>query len=171
MTIALSYAQILLQCLEDELDTRPSPPLYRMLRGGDHVSPSRSVTEDECCSGLAWVRIVGTVREDALDFAQPAHSGCRNHTRRTTLELGVARCMPTPPADAMVTADQWNAVVGLMESDHSAMEAAACCFTQDPITEFDVAVQVEEYTPEGPDANCISATLTVSVIYACACGG
>lgn len=169
MTIALTYSQLLLQCLDESLEVAAFPaPAHSMLRGGEAVRPSISISDDECCSGLAWVRIVNVdPRFTRDDFP----SQCVNHLRVATLEMGVARCMPTPDATAMVTADQWNEVVARMESDHSAMEAALCCF-QALGAEITGSPDLYpgQYVPFGPEGRCIGGTLQLTIEHACACG-
>lgn len=172
MTVALTYATLLLSCLDEALDAAATPsapaPRFVMLRGGEAVRPTLSTTDDECCGGLAWVRIATTQPSAAYDQLP---SGCVNHLRRTTLELGVARCFPTPDPSAMVTAEEWTAVVTQMESDHGAMEAALCCF-QGLGSEITGSPDVYPgvYTPAGPEGRCIVGTLLVDIEHACACG-
>lgn len=169
MTNALPIAQTLLACLCEALADRPEPPGVCCLRGGDHVSPMTSTLTDECCNGLGWVRIVGTSRADAFD-STPTGAGCLNHMRVTTLELGVVRCMPTPGPDALVSCDQWSNVVAQMESDHAGMEEAVCCLVAGSGILGDPDIQVQDYVPRGPDANCIGGTLQITVTYGCTCG-
>lgn len=172
MTVALPLAQTLLSCLEDALTV--NPPAQICLRAGEFVNPSASSTDDECCRGLAWVRIVRTdplILRGQEDFA----FGCVNALRTTTLEMGVVRCMPTPGPDAMVTCDQWTAIADQMEADHTSMEAALCCLqtavTSGLVPEIgDVALYPGEYAPRGPDGRCIGATMTITAQHGCACG-
>lgn len=172
MTVALPLAQTLLQCLEDSLTV--NPPAQICLRAGEAVTPQLSTTEDECCSGLAWVRIA-SVSPLVLRGQEDLTFGCVNHMRTTTLEMGVVRCMPTPDADTLVTCDQWTALTAQMEADHTAMEAALCCLrgvvtggTVPAIT--DIALYPGEYEPRGPEGRCLGATMTITAEHGCACG-
>lgn len=167
MTLALPLAQTLLQCLEDALVANGNPPGIICLRHGDHVSPMLSTTTDECCTGLAWVRVVSTNRADRFDTGS---SSCINHLRMTTLEMGVVRCMPTPPADQIVTCDQWTAVAVQADSDHSAMEAALCCLVADGLLPGDPEYRASLYEPRGPDGNCVGGTMQIEIDHGCACG-
>lgn len=172
MTVALPLAQTLLQCLQDSLTV--NPPAQICLRAGEAVTPQLSTTEDECCSGLAWVRIAST-EPLILRGQEDLTSGCFNHMRITRLEMGVVRCMPTPDADTLVTCDQWTALAAQMEADHTAMEAALCCLREEirsgdtPVI-TDVVVYVEEYEPRGPDGRCLGATLMIRAEHGCSCG-
>lgn len=172
MTVALPLAQTLLQCLEDSLTV--NPPAQICLRGGNQVTPQLSTTEDECCSGLAWVRIAGT-DPLVLRGQEDLTFGCVNHLRVTVLEMGVVRCMPTHNADTLVTCDQWTALVAQMEADHTAMEAALCCLqdavrggTVPAIT--DIALYPEPYEPRGPEGRCLGGTMQVRAEHGCSCG-
>lgn len=172
MTVALPLAQTLLQCLEDSLTV--NPPAQVCLRAGEFVNPSLSSTEDECCSGLGWVRIVDT-QPLVLRGQEDLTFGCINHMRVTTLEMGVVRCHATPDADTLVTCDQWTAEAVQLEADHTAMEAALCCLqgvvtggTVPAIT--DIVLKAGEYTPRGPDGRCIGGTMTVTAEHGCSCG-
>lgn len=170
MTIAMAYAQELLTCLSTALNASPNPPPEEniCLRAGDHVSPMLSTNRDECCEGLAWVRIV---RTDARYGPDDFNTRCVNHLRRTVLEMGVVRCMPTPGAGEIVSCAQWTAVALQMDADHSAMEAALCCLKPILATGLgDPDLSPGDYEPRGPDANCIGGTLTLTIEHACACG-
>lgn len=172
MTVALPLAQALLQCLDDSLVT--NPPAQICLRAGERVTPQLSTTEDECCSGLAWVRIAST-EPLILRGAEDTMFGCVNHMRLTTLEMGVVRCMPTPPADTLVTCDQWTALALQLEADHTSMEAAICCLNAllgEGGVPFvgDVILRPGAYEPTGPEGRCLGGTLTVTAEHGCACG-
>jgi len=163
VTIAMTLAQELLACLETSLTAGPNPPpLNRiMLRAGAEVTPMLSTVDDECCSGLGWVRIqsVSGVRQlGELDNVM-----CFQQERTLTLELGVARCMPTPEASALVTEDQWTAVALQLDADMGAMEAAICCAFGDIEGSGAEEVSVGVYEPFGVDGNCIGGTMTVLI--------
>ena len=172
MTVALPLAQELLQCLENTLTV--NPPAQFCLRAGERVTPQLSTVEDECCSGLAWVRIAGT-EPLVLRGAEDTMWGCINHMRRSVLEMGVVRCMPTPPPDALVTCDQWTALALQLEADHTAMEAALCCLydalnTGGVPNVGDVVLRPGVYEPTGPEGRCLGGTLTVTAEHGCSCG-
>jgi hypothetical protein len=166
----MAIAQELLECLQAALATRPEPlPDERVcLRAGESVAPSLSTNADECCPGLAWVRVAGVEPAEGFVIANPR---CVNHVRTVTLEMGVVRCMPTPGPNNMVTCDQWTAKTLQLDSDYEAMEAALCCLsTQIQALPGDVDVVPGPYAPLGPDGNCIGGTLTLQTVFACACG-
>jgi hypothetical protein len=165
----MDAAQILLECLRTELNARPEPPPDSkiMLRAGGEVTPLLGTGTDECCTGLAWVRIASSVpNPDILDLMQ---AGCFATERVVTLEMGVVRCAPSSDISGVPTADQWTATALQLDSDHEAMEAALCC-SYGPLRDLGNAPPVaSEYTPFGVDGNCIGATMTVTLEVNCGC--
>lgn len=172
MTKALELAQTLLGCLEAQLQAPhpwPVPPDRVMLRAGEQVVPLLSSTgQDECCLGLGYVRNAGLsgVREVTDRLA----SGCFQRERVLALELGVYRCMPTPNADAIVTAAEWDTLAQKLDADYGAMEKAVCCAFDDDGDALRIGpVSVGLYTPVGPDANCIGGRMIVNIVMEACC--
>lgn len=163
----MTAAQTLLACLRTALEVRPSPPPDNkiMLRAGDEVTPLLGTHTDECCTGLAWVRIaqitVNPRFQEAGDCFVPA--------RLVTLEMGVVRCAPQAPVNSVPTADQWTATALQVDSDYEAMEAALCCAFPDLDSLSDSAPAFGEYTPIGVDGNCIGGTMTINLEVSCGC--
>lgn len=167
MTIYMDVAQELLNCYDVALTdpSFPATPATICLRHGDSVSPLLGTQTDECCSGLAWVRIksVSPLRSETLP-------GCPSAERRVVLELGGVHCLPWGTTEAPPACDQWTAVALLADAYHDAMEKALCCL-RGALTR-DQAEQIEagEYVPTGPDANCVGGTMEVIVETSCGCG-
>lgn len=165
-------AQQLLECLRTELSLRPGPIAdeHVCLRFGSQVNPTLGTLTDECCTGLAWARVVQV--DGLLTPDDPAYNTCLNSERRLTLELGTARCIPFGTLQTGPTCEQWTTAALQMDSDLSAMEAAVCCF-RDLVSVQPFApdsITVTSYEPLGPDGNCISGTLQLTLDYACGCG-
>lgn len=170
MTRPVEFAQILLACLKEQLDAGPNPiaEQYVCLRFGEIVNPMLGTQTDECCTGLAWVRI-----SDVTSLADPdsTESGnCVDPSRRLTLEMGTARCIPWGSVQYPTDCDAWTAAALKMDADHEAMENAICCLTSTLMgTMFEPRIVPGEYQPFGPDGNCIRGTLTVTLDYSCGC--
>lgn len=168
----IQRAQQLLECLRTEIQAGPYPIADEnvCLRFGNQVNPTLGTLTDECCAGLAWVR-VETI-EGLSDPSAPDFNVCLSAERRLTLELGTARCIPFGTTEAGPTCDQWTEAALKMDADHAAMEAALCCFREvvqaQPFAP-DV-ISVGAYEPFGPDGNCISGTLLITLDYSCGCG-
>lgn len=172
MTVALAYAQELLTCLENALVSRNGPitpvPANICLRAGGEVAPQLSRIANECCEGLAWVRIV---QVDPKSGPDDNTGKCVGSLRRATLEMGVVRCAPTPDADSMITCEQWTTMALRQESDHSAMEEALCCLVGlGPDQLGDPDIYPGTYTPFGPDADCIGGIMQLTIEHGCSCG-
>jgi len=164
MSIAGTLAQDLLACYQAELNAGPNPPAQICLRAGGDVGPSLGTSTDECCAGLAWVRIVSviTLRQDA---SAPDFNECIVE-RRVELEMGAARCMPFGTTQLPPTCEQWTAVALQLDADSDAMFKAACCLRGDQ--EFGGGiVTLGTYTAEGPDGNCIGGTMSVFIDIQC----
>lgn len=169
----IEHAQVLLQCLKESLDAGPNPiaPEHVCLRFGQTVNPSLGTGTDECCTGLAWTRVSSVlgIRNDPDDAL---FNVCINSERRLTLEMGTARCIPYGTVQTPTSCDDWTVAALKMDADHAAMEAAVCCFRDIVSTQpfAPSAIVVTEYTPQGPDGNCLSGTLQLSLDYSCGCG-
>lgn len=165
----VEYAQILLTCLAEQIAAGPYPIAseHVCLRFGQEVRPSLGTQTDECCTGLAWVRVV-----EVDPIGTPDDIGANNcpitSGRRVLLEMGTARCIPTGTTQAPTTCDQWTEAALKMDADHAAMEAALCCF-RDAVDDIVENVYPGIYNPLGPDGNCILGTLGVSIDYDCGC--
>jgi hypothetical protein len=170
VTRPVEFAQILLQCLGEQLDAGPNPiaPDKVCLRFGDRVNPTLGTGEDECCTGLAWVRVAGI--ESLRQPDDPGVGNCVSTLRRIQLEMGTARCIPFGTVQAGPSCDAWTVAALKMDADHLAMENAICCAaeTLDQMN-YDPVIVAGEYLPFGPDGNCISGTLTVTIDYDCGC--
>lgn len=174
MTVYMDAAQELLECYRAQLQAPgfPGPPPDEniCLRHGEFVAPLLGTTADECCSGLAWVRIVSVepLRDD-IDLP----SGCVSAERRVTLEMGGVHCLPWGTLEAPPTCAQWTAVALKADAFHDAMEKAVCCLA--PILDTSGAAELVAagvYEPTGPDGNCIGGTMQVIVETSCtSCGG
>lgn len=170
MTNAFTLATDLLACLQTALLAGPNPPPEDkiMIRAGSEVTPLLGTLTDECCTGLGWVRIASI--SGARDL-NDSLLGCFGSERILTLELGVARCAPSPTLQAPPTEDQWLASAAQLDADQGAMEEAICC-AFGPETDFLYnARAVGEYLPFGVDGNCIGGTMTVLLNYDACCTG
>ena len=168
MTTPTEFAQIVLACLNTQITGGPFPiPGDKIcLRFGERVNPTTGTSEDECCTGLAWVRVFGV---DTL-VDPDDDNGCFGPTVRIQLELGTARCIPFGTVGAGPTCDQWTEATLKMDADYVAMTQAVCCAAE-VFEDMDSVnrVRVGEYQPFGPDGNCISGTLQMTIDYDCGC--
>lgn len=169
MTVAITLAEDLRDCLQTALLAGPNPILaqYVMLRAGAEVTPLLGTNDDECCRGLGWVRIVRI--SGVKGIGELDNVSCFQQERTLELEMGVARCAPSSDISSVPTEEQWTQAAFQLDADQGAMEAAVCCaFTgaDNPLVE---EVSVGEYLPFGVDGNCIGGTMSVFVRMTACC--
>lgn len=169
--IAAPIAEELLACFTEQLATLPSPPKYIQLRVGQDTAPLIGPGVDECCAGLAWVRVAG-VRPSWDSFPQTDNTWlpCGPLAYAVDLEMGMAFCMPWSTSDGSFedidppsTAD-WAAAFATQMRDQTIMRrTAACCFRPTQRR------AVGEWTPLPVEGGCTGGklTLTVSVMSPC----
>jgi len=163
--LVMPVARELLACLEQEVAKLDSPPKYVQLRTGAVVDHLISETEDECCSGLAWVRPVTFFPSSSAFPAQddvPTPKGVQAWA--VTLEIGAIRCAPTPPAQKIPTADQWDTVTQAVMDDAAAMRRALCCFGELPEGRGRIKSMLPgPWLPLDLSGGCAGGVMTVTV--------
>jgi hypothetical protein len=168
--VVMPLARELLACYDLELMKVENPPFYVQLRPGNVVSHLLSTSEDECCSGLAWVRPSSFFPSSATFPAQDS-TPAAGQTRAwaITLELGAVRCAPTPDANSIPTAEQWDATVQAVMDDAAAMRRAICCFI-DAKAGRAKRVLPGTWQPIEVEGGCVGGILPVTVLGpACDC--
>lgn len=162
MVMPLAYE--LLGCLEQEIAKVLKPPKYTGLRPGSSVDFLLSTTSDECCEGLAWVRVVRFYPSSArfpLQDEEPSVPFIGSWA--IVLEMGAVRCAPTPAETSIPTNDQWNAVVQAIMDDGAAMRRALCCFLDaDPVNRRRSTL-AGDWEPLDVEGGCVGGTLQVTV--------
>ena len=164
-------AEALRICMAELFTNDPEPPAEVCHRPGAEAPFAIGTAQDECCSGLAWVR-VATVEPvtEVLDTQDPSFNPCASGQVRVTLELGVARCNPFGTPERGPTCEQWTALALRMDTDRAVMRAAVCC-THDalevgPDQEI-YRMRAGLYEPFPSSGNCAGGTLLVSVWLDC----
>lgn len=153
-----------LDCLNDEMALTPDPPAYIRMHVGASFSAGVSPSQDECCEGVAWVRLVEHFLSDGpgAPFPEEAQgaSSCDAYSIAVVLELGRARCAPVVggPDSEIVTAGQWRDLARSINADRAALVRAACCLRPDRRD-----VIVGQYSPLETEANCAGGVLQVTV--------
>lgn len=129
--LVMPLARELLECYRQELAKLEVPPGSIGLRPGSTVDLLMSTSEDECCLGLGWVR--------PATFQPMAQTGGFPTVAQTAqkqgpsawvvnLELGYARCAPTPDANSIPSNDEWDEVTQAVMDAGAAMRRAVCCW-------------------------------------------
>jgi hypothetical protein len=153
----------LLGCLEDALALFHDPadrPANIHLRTGNQAEPLLSTTRDECCEGLAWVRVVTWYPTTAFPEQQVVYNRCAVLLWGVVLEMGVARCAPMTDASQLPSAEEWAAVTERVNADSAAMQRAVCCFKDaDP----DRMWLAAPWAPIATEGGCVGGTMQLTV--------
>jgi len=165
----LPVATSLLACLQTALANVADPPEHVSLRVGTQIELLLSETRDECCEGVGWVRVVSIY--PSANFPEPdlTYGRCWPIQWAAILEMGVARCAPTPEAADVPSSDEWNAIGEAVLDDAAAMRRALCCFAD---LEADRMYLAGLWQPLPIDGGCLGGYMQVTVaIDACDCEG
>lgn len=154
-------AEALLACLEAEISVVDNPPAVVCLRPGDRVEPLLSTVGDECCAGLAWVRVASFYPSANFPDQDTAVSKCGTSRWAAVLEMGAVRCSPIPDKSSIPDCDEWTAVTRAILADGAAMRRALrCCFATATTSRQHVPGAWQPLAVEG---GCVGGTMTVTV--------
>ena len=117
------------------------------------------------CGGQAWVRLVNEFPSSR--FPQPDTTSAKcGSPMAYVLEVGVARCLPQPPANGisgmgMVPVEDLVAATRLQMADKAAMKAAIqCCLDE---RDSDLTYVLGQYQPMQATGDCGGGTWTVTI--------
>lgn len=168
--LVMPLARELLACYDQELQKVADPPLYIQLRPGNVVAHLLSTTEDECCSGLAWVRPATFFPSSGVfpvQDPQPIKGGVRAWS--VTLEMGSVRCAPVGDETRIPTGDEWDAAVQAVMDDAAAMRRALCCFI-DAKQSRNGRVLAGQWQPVEVQGGCVGGIMPITLMGpACDC--
>lgn len=168
--LVMPLARDMLDCLDQEISKVENPPLYVQLRPGTVVDHLLSSNEDECCSGLAWVR-PALFYPSSAQFPEQDGGPLKTGTLAwaVVLELGAVRCAPVGDDNTIPTAAEWDAVTQAVMDDAAAMRRAICCFI-DGSPQRRGRVLPGQWLPLDVEGGCVGGILTVTVLGpACDC--
>lgn len=115
----------LLACLCEQMAQVTDPPANCCERTGSLTPWLMSQTEDECCAGLAWVRVVNIVPGfPEQETTVPVGNEILHWS--VVFELGAIRCGPY--SKLVPGCDEWTYVTDRVNEDSYAMRQAFCCF-------------------------------------------
>lgn len=171
--MALPLANQLLECLCDALATNPNPPAQCCLRVGDVVYADFNQFQDQCCEGLAYVRIARIFPSHEFPAQLETWTPCTNLQFAVELEMGVFRCEPQQETVDLPSCDAWTATATQVANDWEAMTRAACCLDEqlqaDPATRGNPLI-MGVWQPTNSGGGCTGGTLSVIVATMnCAC--
>lgn len=163
--IATPVANALLACFTEQLQQLPNPPKYIQMRVGQDTGPLFGPGVDECCSGLAWVRVAAVYPSwDNFPAADNTWLPCGPLAYAVVLEMGMAFCMPWSDSDGTFedldppsTQDWATASATQMQHMTLMRRTAACCFAPTQRR------AVGEWGPLPVEGGCTGGKLTVTV--------
>lgn len=172
-SVVAPLAADLVEALATEMALVPNPPATPRvvcLRPGDRVDLLISTNDDECCSGLSWVRMVSIVPSgDAFPGADATTSPCGVTRWAVMFEVGAVRCAPTPGGSDIPSCEEWTDVTLACYDDGAAIRRAICRYaTEHP---YDLVLQGEG-RPLTTEGGCVGISYLVTMsAAACECGG
>lgn len=156
-------AGTLLACLETVYTDEAGTPAQFCHRPGAEALLDFGVGKDDCCNGLGWVRIAEIAPViDPLDAEQPDFNPCDLTARRTTIELGVARCNP-----ATATCETWAQLAAQLDIDARHMRQAVCCLDAEIVGGSVYRVLPGTWTPMDSSGGCAGGSMPVTVWIDC----
>lgn len=164
-------ADALRACLESTFTGDTGKPAEICHRPGDIAPLNIGTDQDECCTGLGWVRVVTVepvVEPGATETAD--YNPCDIYRLRVTLEMGVARCNPVGTRSAGPTCEQWTELAFRMDQDRAVMRRAVCCLQAETGAgpeEDPYLVLAGPWLPLESSGGCAGGTLTVTVYTDC----
>jgi hypothetical protein len=168
--LVMPLARELLACYETELAKLEDPPASIGLRPGSVVGFLLSMADDECCSGLAWIR-PDAFYPSSTAFPNPDTVAQKQGTRAwaVTLELGYVRCAPTPDAGSIPSNDEWDEVTQAVMDAGAAMRRAICCFIEAQPMRAQ-RVLPGQWQPVPVDGGCVGGLMPITIMGpACDC--
>lgn len=163
-------AGVLVTCLGDAFSADAGAPAEICHRPGDQVPFNIGLTQNECCSGLAWVRIQGIDPVvDPLTMTSPDFNPCTQTGMLVTFELGVVRCNPFGTNNAGPTCEQWTELAARIDLDANAMRRAVCCAATTLVTDDTYVERIlpGSWTPLESSGGCAGGSMTVTALIEC----
>jgi hypothetical protein len=159
--VATPLALELLACLDQQVQQLEKPPAHTMLRSGNQVNFLVSLSKNECCQGLAWVRVSqiapsSTQNWPAQDVTPP--HGCGVTRWAVQMEMGIIRCAPVADGVRLPSEDAWNISALDTLADFAAMDRAICCFQES----FRGLTLVGAWEPLAVQGMCVGGTMTLT---------
>lgn len=159
--VAQPILDALLGCLEEQMARVPSPPGSVCMRPGDQVALLISRTTDECCTGLAWVRLDSIYPSTNFPTQEEGYTKCPPGWA-VVVELGVARCAPVGDEDHLPSCDKWTETVNHVTADAAALRRTILQFQALPDFRFTQTVS-GTWGALAVEGGCVGGAQTVTV--------
>jgi len=171
----------ILACMATTVGSVPNPPAHYRVVPNTEVYPALgtdnvtgAVVLDECCEGVAWVRVVNGPYPSAEFPAEEAWYPDFPTSLAITVEMGVLRCGGGPGPVLAPTDAQWGADAQAVEDDKAALRRAYCCIQNliqsGPTLMQDVVYGPGRWEPAQGEGNCMGGSLQVTIQLPYCCG-
>jgi hypothetical protein len=151
----------ILACLTVEMSKTPVPPDQVCIRVGDRVDLMISQTYDECCAGLAWLRLVQVYPSQSFPDPDTGSAPCGVLRWALVFELGAARCAPVAES-GVPTCEQWQAAAVTHFADMAALRRTVCCYEREVKPDRQVVVSSGQI-PQTTEGGCTAVTMQITV--------
>jgi hypothetical protein len=166
--LVMPIAREMLDCLAQEMAKVPSPPANVGLRPGVVVDHLKSISRDECCEGLAWVRpdpfYPSSGTAETGPFPSPDETPNRQGTLAwaVTLELGAIRCAPVGDETTLPSESDWDNATQQVMDDAAAIRRAICCYIEAAHGRA-LKVLPGAWQPIAVQGGCVGGFMTVTI--------
>lgn len=166
--VVMPRAQALLECLREQIALVSTPPARVGFRTGDTVEALISQVANECCDGMAWVRVVRFFPSSEI-FPEQDSSPLPKGTSAWAIELevGAMRCAPTDGPTGIPSVEDWDNLTVQIMDDAAAMRRAICCYIEGASSRIRNTLP-GEWSPLPTEGGCAGGTLSV-IVRAPAC--
>lgn len=149
----------LLACLKDEAAQNPKPPAVVGFRTGTAGQPLAGLTEDECCTGAAFVRLIRTFPSWSTPAPATTSVSCAQPFA-AEFELSMWRCSPIGDISEPPVQDAWDDLHADLINDRLTMMAAICCLWKqlDPRS-----LAYGDWVPVDTDGGCVGSRISITV--------
>lgn len=159
--VAQPILDALLLCLEMEAARVPNPPAAVCMRPGDRVDLLMAQGRDECCEGLAWVRLAQVYPSNAFPIPNEGYVKCLTGWA-VVVELGIARCAPIGDEHHLPSCDEWTATVNDTTADSAALRRT--WMRLKTIDDFRFTMTVPgTYEPMTTEGGCVGGAMLLTV--------
>lgn len=153
-------AQLLMTCLSDVVAASPSPVGTTSYRLGVTGEPLAGVSEDECCDGLAYVRMGSMIPSFSTPTPMAVSVRCAL-AWAADFEIGIWRCVPIGSAETPPSPADWLAAQNQMFDDMATLRGVACCFSRQ--RDAGTVLWSELAPKSDPEGGCFGVSMTLSV--------
>lgn len=169
-----NLSDLLLQtytCLTSTVASMPTDeqPAHVIMAPGTERSGDMSQFEDQCCEGLAFVRMARTFA--SADFpnedADPIPP-CGPYAVAAVIEVGIIRCAPVGTADYMPSDDAWNAAAVQSAKDNGYLFSVMCCVRDLLESRHQTSsIFYNDWMPTPVEGGCVGSRIQFTVQMEC----